>query len=104
MSTSSNHRPDIQVSNHIKTMRMNTTNRWIKDGITSILSGSNNTHNISARRKIQILRTDSPTLECLVSVRTKLNKYLTSVSNSIPISRQPLDAVDETSSSCSPKS
>jgi hypothetical protein len=67
---------------------------------TNILSGSNNTYNISklatsTRRKVQILRTDSPTFERLAYVRAKLDQYITSVSNTILTSQESIDGIHE---------
>jgi hypothetical protein len=84
-------------------MRTNAASRWAKDDYANNLSGLHNTNdnNLSkiatlARPKVEILRTNSPTLKRLLAARVKLEKYANTLPRSTSPSRQPTRSVRET--------
>jgi hypothetical protein len=93
MPTSSNNQTDPSLPNDSETIRTNIDNRWTKDDLVSILSGSNKKNDLSkmstsTRSQVEILRANSPTLKRLLAVRIKLDKYITSRLNTISTSQQ----------------
>ncbi|CAF1250026.1 unnamed protein product [Adineta steineri] len=65
---------------------MNTDNQQTKIDITNIITESNRTcKSPLIKSKVQMSRSHSPTLELLAAVQTKLDNYVTSVSNTISV-------------------
>jgi hypothetical protein len=84
MPISSDYCTGQQLSNNTETIHLNTDNPKIND-ISKIAT--------SSVPRFDILRTNSPTFKRLTAVRIKLDKYLSSIPNTIPISQTPVHEI-----------